>query len=94
MILLYDSAPTTITSGPKAGESDPKKVSSIEKNKAYTYQSLLKKYQEIYYTGDDKAYDKELDTLQMYLERMAECLNNALYFGTSCQDDQWIAGVI
>ena len=81
---MYDSVPMAYVDGPKKGEQDPKKVSSIEKNKAYTYQAMLKKYQEIYYTGDDKLYDKELSMLQLYLERMTECLNNALYYGISC----------
>lgn len=55
---------------------------------------MLKKYQEIYYTGDDKAYDEELTQLQMYLERMTECLNNALYHGIGSQDEKWYASVM
>jgi len=37
VIIMYDSVPMAYVDGPKKGEQDPKKVSSIEKNKAYTY---------------------------------------------------------
>ena len=37
VILMYDGVHTRFSEGPKAGQEDPKKVSSIEKNKAFTY---------------------------------------------------------
>lgn len=94
VILMYDKAPVYYGEGERMGQEDPAKVSSIEKNKAFAYKALLSKYQEIYYTGNDEAYDNELNTLQMYLERMTECLNKALYHGMGAQDAKWYAGVV
>ena len=37
VIALYNQVPCRFTSGPKSGQIDPLKVSSIEKNKAYAY---------------------------------------------------------
>ena len=45
---------------PETGQPDPLKLSSIEKNKAITYKYMLERYKEIYYTGDDSAYDFQL----------------------------------
>lgn len=94
VILTYDQAPVHFTEGEKIGEVDPVKVSSIEKNKAFAYKAMLTKYQEIYYTGNDEAYDKELEMLQLYLERMTDCLNKALYYGVHVHDNKWYAGVV
>ena len=66
------------------GTEDPVKVSSREKNKALAYRAIINQYQEIYYTGDDKAYDDDLNQLHYYLERMTESLNTALYHGVGC----------
>ena len=38
-------------------------------------------YQELYYTGNDEAYDRDLKYLQEYLVRMTECIDNALQYG-------------
>jgi len=66
----------------------------MEKNKAFAYKALLSKYQEIYYTGNDAAYDEDLRMLQYYLERMTESLNKCLYHGLGAHDERWYAGVV
>ena len=81
VISMYSNVPCGFTSGPKAGQYDPHKVSSIEKNKAYVYLQLVENYQELYYSGDDEAYERDLQQLQEYLVSMAECIDNALQFG-------------
>jgi len=55
---------------------------------------LLTKYHEIYYSGNDEAYDEELKVLKFYLETMTECLSQSLYHGLSCQDAKWFATMI
>ena len=59
-----------------------------------TYKVLVEKYKEIYYTGDDEAYDLELNKLMGLLDKMIDCLNTALYHGISCQSDQWYAYIL
>lgn len=82
VLYLYDNI--NVNMKKVEGQINPMKLSSIQKNKALTYKAMLERYQEIYYTGDDSAYDAELNRLKVILDQMTECLNKSLYYGIEC----------
>jgi len=98
VLTMYDQIDVKIHNygfdGALAGQSDPKKVSSIQKNKALTFKVMLERYKEIYYTGNDYKYDYELAKLKVLLDNMTECLNTALYYGIESQDAKWYVSVL